>query len=319
MAERHYKQGEIIFREKEMGDSFFCITDGQVGVYSSYGTEDEEKLSELGAGDYVGEMGLIELYPRSATVVALSDVTAEEVTGDEVDGYFKEAPDKVLKMMKQLSSRIRKTTEEYKEVSAVIKEAQTSDKKESLLDKLRNFARIYRIRKEEADGLSAENKREIMKGSHSEGDTLQTDSYDKGTLIFKEGEKGTCMYDVHSGKVGIFSGYGTPEQHLIAEILPNEFFGEMGMIEKLPRSATAVALEYDTFVEVFYEEDILKLFDINPMKLQMILQHFSYRLRRITKDYLEACKMAYEISEAGEGGASAKAGEFKASSAAASM
>jgi CRP-like cAMP-binding protein len=319
MTERQYKQGEIVFREREAGDSCFYIVEGRVGIYAGYGTEDEEKLSELGAGEYFGEMGLIESYPRSATVVALSDVRANEITENEIDKYFKESPDDVLKIMKQLSGRIRKTTELYNEVSEVIKEAQTPDKKEGLMDKLRNFARIYLIRKEEADGLSAENIREIMKGSHSDGDTLQTDNYEEGTVIFKEGENGTCMYVVHTGRVGIFSNYGKPEQNLITEIITDEYFGEMGMIEKLPRSATAVALEDDTFVEVFYEEDVAKLIDKNPMKLQMILQHFSYRLRRMTKEYLEACKLAYEISEAGEDSAAGKAAEFKTSSAVASM
>ena len=318
MTERQYKQGEVIFREKEIGDSFFYITDGRVGVYAGYGTGEEEKLSELGVGEYFGEMGLIESYPRSATVVALSDVRAEEVTCDEIDGYFKEAPDKVLKMMKQISSRIRKTTESYREVSDAIKELKTTDKKETLMDKLKKFAKVYLAREEEIDGLSAEDIREIM-NSQSDGESSQTDNYEKGTIIFKEGEIGTCMYDVHSGKVGIYSDYGTKKEKKIAEILPNEFFGEMGMIEKLPRSATAVALEDDTFVEFFYEEDIPKLFDKNPLKLQMILQHFSYRLRRMTREYLEACRLAYEISQAGEGSAAEKAGEFKTSSAAASM
>ena len=318
MTERQYKQGEVIFREKEIGDSFFYITDGRVGVYAGYGTEEEEKLSELGVGEYFGEMGLIESYPRSATVVALSDVRAEEVTCDEIDGYFKEAPDKVLKMMKQISSRIRKTTESYREVSDAIKELKTTDKKETLMDKLKKFAKVYLAREEEIDGLSAEDIREIM-NSQSDGESSQTDNYEKGTIIFKEGEIGTCMYDVHSGKVGIYSDYGTKKEKKIAEIFPNEFFGEMGMIEKLPRSATAVALEDDTFVEFFYEEDIPKLFDKNPLKLQMILQHFSYRLRRMTREYLEACRLAYEISQAGEGSAAEKAGEFKTSSAAASM
>ncbi len=319
MIERQFKQGEIVFREKEMGDSFFYIISGKVGVYASHGTENEEKLSELNSGEYFGEMGMIEGYPRSATIVALSDVKAEEYKGNEIDEFFKEDPDKTIAIMKQLSQRIRVTTEAYNEVSAVIKEAKTPGKKESLIDKLRNFAKVYKARKSEHDGLSAENIREIIRGKHSEGDTLQTDNYEAGTIIFREGENGTCMYDVHSGMVGIFSGYGTPQEQKLAEIFPDHFFGEMGMIEKLPRTATAVAIEDDTFVEIFYEEDLRKLFEINPLKLQMILEHFSFRLRRMTSEYLEACKIAGEIAEAGEDSAVKKAEAFKASGTVASM
>ncbi|MBQ4293821.1 MAG: cyclic nucleotide-binding domain-containing protein [Lachnospiraceae bacterium] len=74
MTERQFDQGAVIFREKDPGDSLFLITDGSVGVYSGYGSDSEEKIAEIKAGEYFGEMGLLEGYPRSATVVALSAV-----------------------------------------------------------------------------------------------------------------------------------------------------------------------------------------------------------------------------------------------------
>lgn len=300
MTERQFNQGAVIFREKDSGDSLFLIKDGSVGVYSGYGSDSEEKIAELKAGEYFGEMGLLEGYPRSATVVALSEVNAEEVSAYEIIDYFKEKPETLVSIMEQLSQRIRSTTEDYKEVSKTISMVQTEGKKESLMGRLKKYASVYRSRKAIADGLSAEAKRNLDEGSHSEGSKGKVENYKRGTIIFKEGETGTCLYDLHMGTVGIFVGYGTPQEKKVVELLPNHFFGEMGMIEKLPRTATAVALEDNTYVEMFYEEDLLKVYKENPRKLEMIMNHFCNRLRRITSEYLEACRIAAQVAESGE-------------------
>ena len=315
MTERQFDQGAVIFREKDPGDSLFLITDGSVGVYSGYGTDSEEKIAEIKAGEYFGEMGLLEGYPRSATVVALSAVKAEEVSAGEVVEFLKEKPETLISIMKQLSQRIRTTTEDYKEVSKTIEEVKQDGKKEGLMDRLKKFAAVYRSRKAIAEGLSAEAKRNSGAVSHSEGQQGKTENYSRGTIIFKEGESGTCLYDLYSGTVGIYQGYGTDQEKKIVDIYPNEFFGEMGMIEKLPRTATAVALEENTFVEMFYEEDLLNVYKENPRKLEMILYHFCDRLRKITSEYLKACQIAGQVAESGE----AAAKDYKSSTLVASM
>ena len=78
----------------------------------------------------------------------------------------------------------------------------------------------------------------------------------------------------------------------------------MGLIEKAPRSATAVVLENDTIVEVIYEKDLQTLFEKNPGKVEMILELLSQRLRRTTKEYFEACKLLAEMKEAKDNGTS---------------
>ena len=79
-------------------------------------------------------------------------------------------------------------------------------------------------------------------------------TYKKGQVIFKEGDKAECMYDIRWGSVGIYANYGTKEEKLLTKLSTEEFFGEMGLIDDQPRSATAVALEKDTRVEVINKE-----------------------------------------------------------------
>lgn len=100
------------------------------------------------------------------------------------------------------------------------------------------------------------------------------------------------MYDIYNGKIGIYSGYGTPEQKLIAELGVNDFFGEMGLIEDTVRSATAVAMDADTRVKVVDAETFDDYFRKSPAKVLMLMQQMSSRLRRVNREYAEACRAA---------------------------
>ncbi len=90
----------MIFRQNELGESFFRLLEGYVGIYDSYGEPEELKLTELSKDQFFGEMALIENYPRSATAVSLSDDTkVQEISLEELRGYMSENPDQILGLM----------------------------------------------------------------------------------------------------------------------------------------------------------------------------------------------------------------------------
>lgn len=107
--------------------------------------------------------------------------------------------------------------------------------------------------------------------------------YNKGDIIFKEGEESKCMYEVQKGKVDLYKNYGTPDQKMIAEVVPDRFFGEMGMVEGLPRSATAVAAsDFTTLAQISW--DVLGLyFKKNPSRVVQMMQQMGDRLRITTR------------------------------------
>ena len=80
-------------------------------------------------------------------------------------------------------------------------------------------------------------------------------TFKKGEIIFRQGEPGNCMYDIHWGRVGVYAEYGTANEKKLAELYPGDFFGEMGLLEQSPRSATVVALEDSTQVSAIMESD----------------------------------------------------------------
>ncbi len=307
MAHRQFAKGEVVFKEGEQGESFYRIKSGVVGIFAGYGEKDETKLRELKDGEYFGEMAVMEVYPRSATAVVLSDsLVTDEIPADSTMDYFKDQPDQLLDVLKLLSHRLREITKDYIQAGQAIEEISNgkAEQSEGFSDKLKKFADVYFRRKKAADKLTAEEIRVKTGCDHSEGYYEHIENYDKGTIIFRADDPGTCMYDVHQGKVGIFYEYGTDKEKKIAEVYANQFFGEMGLIEKVPRSATAVVLENGTIVEVIYEKDLETLFEKNPNKIGMIVELLSQRLRHTTKDYFEACMLLAELKEAKDKGTS---------------
>lgn len=109
-----FKKGDVIFRQGDYSEVMYDIAKGKVGIFADYETETVQQLAELKAGDFLGEMGMIEVYPRSATAVALEDDTALNEIGDqELNEYFKDKPEQLLKIMKQISARIREVDRKY--------------------------------------------------------------------------------------------------------------------------------------------------------------------------------------------------------------
>src|SRR5438270_715403 len=70
-----------------------------------------------------------------------------------------------------------------------------------------------------------------------------------GTVLFREGDRGQTMYVIRSGRVNISKRIGDSEITL-AVLGPGEFFGEMALLEGLPRSAGATVVEDALLIEV---------------------------------------------------------------------
>lgn len=297
MITREYKAKEVIFKEGEHGDSLFVISEGTVEIYVRYGESDQQKIKTLTKNQTFGEMAVIEYYPRSATAVAADDVKVIEVKCGEISAFFKSDPDKIIQIMRQLSLRIRELTADYNVVVDLVDELKAAagvgkKKNASLAEKIKKFV-LYGNKQPEFK--SVESIRKIGEVSHSDGFTLKVESFPKGTVLFKEGEAGKCMYDIHSGQIGIYKNYGTPDEILLTKLSENQFFGEMAMLDDDKRSATAVIISNEATVESISSNDLKELFENNPLKVEMIVAHMSSRLRKLTNEYIKSCELFNEF------------------------
>ncbi len=116
--EKIYNQDEIIFKEDSIGTSMMMITSGEVRISQISDPQTEEALIILKKGDVFGEMALLEDMPRSATVIANTNVIIFEVQREKFLSFLennKEAGVKILmKLAKILSSRLRETDAKVK-------------------------------------------------------------------------------------------------------------------------------------------------------------------------------------------------------------
>ncbi len=94
--------GSVLVKEGELGYEFFVITDGRAKV-----SRGGRKVRELGAGDFFGELALLERVPRNATVTAISDMEAIVLTRADFDAALAEAPGMARKLMVGMARRLR--------------------------------------------------------------------------------------------------------------------------------------------------------------------------------------------------------------------
>ncbi len=80
--ERTFKKGELVFSQGDKGDKLYLVREGFVEVVAATGTEDKA-LVQLGPGQSVGEIALIDQGARSATVRAITDGAVIAFVGRE--------------------------------------------------------------------------------------------------------------------------------------------------------------------------------------------------------------------------------------------
>ena len=127
---------------------------------------------------------------------------------------------------------------------------------------------------------------------------MNSKEFKSGQIIFKQGDSELCMYDIQRGRVGIYSEYGTPAEKLIAELSTGEIVGETGLLDRVPRTGTAVALEDDTILVEIREDNLKDYFQKEPEKLLLLMRNLSERLRKINNKLGDVCRKIYEAENA---------------------
>lgn len=290
-----FGKNDVIFKEGDYGHCMYDIQSGSVNIYVNFGTEDEKLLTTLEAGQFFGELGIAEAMPRTATAIAAEDNTnLTEITAENFGICFRNEPQKLLTIMRHMSGRLRTLTQEYLEARETIVEAIDTAKSgqkqsDSLKGKLAKLVQNWR-KPSFLKGNQAYEEASFLAEQGNKQYVLSV--FRKNEVIFREGDAANCMYDIHWGRVGIYANYGADNQELLAELNADEFFGEMGLLDHMPRSATAVALEDNTKVQLISEELFSKYLQERPAKVMTIIMHLSSRIRGLTQDYLKVCSMA---------------------------
>jgi len=208
---KSFAKGKKIFTENQRGIPFllmpnrmYLLLDGEVGIFAR-----DKPVGTVHPGQIFGEMASIDQGPRTGTALARTACRVISLDDRQLRAALGRYPEFALMLMSVMIGRLR---ESISRTSSGIPAARTKWMQPAPLrkDLIEDLARV----------LSTE--------GHL--------SYDSGDTILREGQVGVLMYVVLKGKVAIRAA-GTP----LETVGPGGIFGEMALVDRAPRLASAVA------------------------------------------------------------------------------
>jgi CRP-like cAMP-binding protein len=102
LAEARFEPGEVLYREGDPARDCYVIVEGETDV-----TVSNRFVGNIGEGESVGEMGLLDQAPRTATVVARTPVRVQVIDAKSFDRLLDEAPSVTRALLRQVSRWLR--------------------------------------------------------------------------------------------------------------------------------------------------------------------------------------------------------------------
>jgi CRP/FNR family transcriptional regulator, cyclic AMP receptor protein len=204
--------GQTIFVEREKSnplflqrDKMYFLVEGEVDLVAN-----RTPIGVIREGDLFGEMALITGMPRTATATARTDCRLYTLTSSQLHSALGTAPEFGLLLMSIMITRLRDIIARLHEGGRLAGEAELDDA--ALFD------------------------RKLLDKLAGELDDSARIRYPAGKVIMQEGQSGVLMYVVLEGTVEI-AVHGS----IVGRIRPGGMFGEMALITRAERVATATA------------------------------------------------------------------------------
>ncbi len=187
-----------------MPNRIYLLLEGWVGVFSK-----DEHVATIQAGEIFGEMASMGQTPRSASAVAMNECRVIGLDDAQFQTALGKNPAFALMLMSVMASRLRDTLGRIgpsgSPEDAGWREASAMDA-QLLADLAQVIGPAARFR------------------------------YPAGKVIVREGQRGVALYALLEGRVAIRIG-----DAVVEKLGPGGIFGEMSLVDRTPRLATAVA------------------------------------------------------------------------------
>ena len=109
---RRFAPGELVVKEGEDAVAFYVLCEGKAEVVKRLEQEGEQVVGHLSEGDFFGEMALLDGFPRSASVRAVSDCECLLLVRWDFLALVRTSPDVALAILPVLSRRLRECEEQ---------------------------------------------------------------------------------------------------------------------------------------------------------------------------------------------------------------
>lgn len=117
MVKRSYPKHTVILSEGDNSDSLYLILEGKVKVFLNDEEGKEAIINYQGAGEYFGELSLIDDDQRSASIMTAEKTTLAVISKQTFHQIMKNNPDIAIHLLKDLVRRIRTLTEEVRSLA----------------------------------------------------------------------------------------------------------------------------------------------------------------------------------------------------------
>ncbi len=107
------QKNDVLAREDLDADRLFALLDGKVGIWVEHGTVTADLIAITEAPSLVGEMSVADELPRSATIVALTDISGYSIEADAFRQLLRERGAVALALMKGLSRIVRSSNDSF--------------------------------------------------------------------------------------------------------------------------------------------------------------------------------------------------------------
>lgn len=116
LVPRRFGSGQVIFHLGDPGGLLYIIIEGKVKISNSTHDGQEALLAILGAGDFFGELALLDDAPRSATAEALQPTEAMTLHRGEFVRFLGDNPEFAYHVLQVLATRIRRLNDQLNDV-----------------------------------------------------------------------------------------------------------------------------------------------------------------------------------------------------------
>ena len=293
-----YLDGDKVVEESSQSRDFHFVDHGGVKIQRTtpYG---DYVLARLGVGEVFGEISFIDSGPRSGDVVADGESAILTIRANDLDAQL-EANSRFAMVLywslwKALSQKLRGSNEVVAR----------------FFDESREVSPSGRVEPKESGDfkIGVHAKRDLFSEqtlSPMEINFLATLSkekmYDPGEYIFRDGEEGDHLYIVLDGRVMIAKDVAGAGEEALAFLGRGEYFGEMALIDRQPRSASAKAHEEGAVVLTISREVLEGILDIQKVSSLRLLKLLCGLIAKRLREIDDKLVSWYIFDTAGSGG-----------------
>jgi CRP-like cAMP-binding protein len=209
---RTFAKGKKIFSENQRGIPFllmpnrmYLLLDGEVGIFAR-----DKPVGTIHPGQIFGEMASIDQGPRTGTALARSACRVISLDDRQIRAALGKYPEFALMLLSVMIGRLRQSVGRLASSDAPAVRTKWMQPAPLRKDLIHDLGRVL--------------------GSEAHI------SYETGDTIVREGQVGVLMYVVLKGRVAIRVG-----GKLVENLGPGGVFGEMALVDRTPRLASAVA------------------------------------------------------------------------------